>query len=397
MTGPLSITAVGLINALGSSLNDIASALFSGSQEGLILDDTLIPDRSVYVGKVQATLPVIPETLAPFNTRCNQLLLAALSQIQTQVDAAIEKYGPFRVGVIIGSSTSGVLEGGAAFCHYKETGAFPDDYLYKFQELASPAEFLSRFLGLESPYFSVSTACTSSAKVFADAQRFIQMGLLDAVIVGGSDTLCPLTLNGFDCLDSLSATPANPFSAHRNGITIGEAAGLFLLETHTTTSELCLLGVGESSDAYHLTAPDPSGRGALSAMTMALSRAGLTANQVDYINLHGTATLANDAMESRAVHALFGPQTPCSSTKSLTGHTLGAAGVTEIGFCYLTLSETYNPQGLLPPHVWDGVPDPACPRLNFITTHSSQRSRYALSNSFAFGGNNCCVILGHAS
>jgi len=240
----------------------------------------------------------------------------------------------------------------------------------------------------------VTTACSSSAKVFAVARRLIRAGLADAAVVGGADTLCRMTLGGFHALEALSPTCCNPFSVHRDGITIGEGAAAFLLTPDP--GPVALLGVGEASDAHHPTAPDPDGRGAAAAMAGALADAGLDAGEIAYINLHGTATPLNDAMESRAVARLFPPGMPCSSTKALTGHMLGAAGGVEAAFLWLTLHPGLGP-GVLPPHAWDGQADPALPPLNLIGvgTKLPPGDRLAmLSSSFGFGGSNVALVLG---
>jgi len=246
----------------------------------------------------------------------------------------------------------------------------------------------------------ISTACTSSARALMSAQRLLDLGMCDAVLCGGVDSLCKLTLNGFSALEAVSEQRCNPFSANRNGINIGEAAVLFLMsKTAGSSQPIALLGSGASSDAHHISAPEPTGRGARQAMHKALSRAGLQPQQISYLNLHGTATQHNDAMESLAVTALFPQGVPCSSTKPMTGHTLGAAGALEAAFCWLSLSAD-NHEHVLPPHVWDGQPDPKLPALHWVTPTDHLTSiapRYLMSNSFAFGGNNVSLIIGDAS
>lgn len=231
------------------------------------------------------------------------------------------------------------------------------------------------------------------------AQRLLDMGMCDAVLCGGVDSLCKLTLNGFSALDAVSEQRCNPFSVNRNGINIGEAAVLFLMSKHLGSSQpIALLGSGASSDAHHISAPEPSGRGALQAMNKALRSAGLAPERINYLNLHGTATQHNDAMESLAVNSLFPAGVPCSSTKPMTGHTLGAAGALEAAFCWLSLSRD-NTRHALPPQVWDGQPDPQLPALSFVTAADRLEQRTArclMSNSFAFGGNNVSLIIGDA-
>jgi 3-oxoacyl-[acyl-carrier-protein] synthase I len=252
---------------------------------------------------------------------------------------------------------------------------------------------LAAKLGIRGPAYVHSSACASSAKALASAARLIRMGLCDAVLAGGVDSLCAFTVAGFKALESISEKRCNPLSRNRNGINIGEGAALFLMSTAPTT--VALRGWGESSDGYHMSGPDPAGVGARLAIERALARAGIPAAQIDYVNLHGTGTLQNDAMESRVIHALFGEAVAVSSTKPLTGHTLGAAGAIEAGFCWLAMQED-NPAGKLPPHLWDGMADPDLPTLNVAETGSDlgHPLRWALSNSFAFGGANVALVLG---
>ena len=254
------------------------------------------------------------------------------------------------------------------------------------------AQFIAEVLDVQGPVFGISTACSSGAKALASARRLIRAGICDAVIAGGVDTLCRLTVNGFSSLEAVSDELCNPFSINRKGINIGEGAALFLLSEQAQGVELC--GVGEGSDAYHISAPDPGGSGAIRCMSGALHDAGIGAEQVGYVNLHGTATPLNDKMESLAVEKVFGLEVPCSSTKPFTGHTLGAAGAVESGICWLLLEAAE--QSLLPPHLWDGQADPELSPVKLIAAGSSpqQPLNYALSNTFAFGGNNISLLLG---
>src|SRR5690606_28805698 len=300
------------------------------------------------------------------------------------------------IAVVLGTSTSGIQEATGGIARYLADGRFPSEYRYRQQELAAPAAFLADWLQLAGPAYAISTACTSSARALLSARRLLDLGICDAVLCGGVDSLCSLTLQGFGALEAVSAERCNPFSANRNGINIGEAAALFLMSREA--GPIALLGCGASSDAHHISAPQPEGLGAQEAMRKALAEAGLTAEQIDYLNMHGTATVHNDAMESLAVHALFPAGVPCSSTKPLTGHTLGAAGALEAAFCWLCLSEA-NRDGLLPPHLWDGEADEQLPQLNLVDAGqrlAGSRPRRLMSNSFAFGGNNFSLILGEA-
>jgi 3-oxoacyl-[acyl-carrier-protein] synthase-1 len=391
----LALTDCGIVTPLGRGKAEVARALFAGRADGIVAREGLAPDRAVLVGEVAGDLPVLPSELAMFDSRNNRLMQAALDEIAPAIARAAERYGRDRIAVVLGTSTSGISDGETALEAYRRTGAWPNSFHYRAQETGSLAEFAARSLGLTGPAYTVATACSSSAKVFASARRLIAAGLVDAAVVGGADTLCRMTVGGFGALEALSKTRCNPFSANRDGITIGEGAAAFLLER--AAGPVHLLGVGETSDAHHATAPDPEGVGAREAMVQALGDAGLSPTDIGYINLHGTATVLNDAMESKAVAAVFGDATPCSSTKSMTGHMLGAAGGCEAAFLWLTLDPRFNRDGLLPPHLWDGVRDPALPALNLVPTGARiPRGRAMLSNSFGFGGSNAALILGRS-
>jgi len=390
------LNALGLVCALGQGQAEVAAGLFAGDCSGMQPGAGWIPGRQPPVGAVNAALPEVP--LAEQHSRNNQLLYAAALQIEPAIRQAIARHGPQRVAVILGTSTSGIAEGSAGIAHYLRSGQFPDAYRYAEQELSAPANFLADWLQLSGPAYVISTACTSSARALLSARRLLELGVCDAVLCGGVDSLCGLTLNGFGALEAISEQRCNPFSARRNGINIGEAAALFLMTRQGNPGgpNIALLGAGASSDAHHISAPDPSGAGALQCMVKALDNAGLAPAQIDYLNLHGTATLHNDAMESLAVHRLFGASLACSSSKPMTGHTLGAAGALEAAFCWLSLS-AHNPQGLLPPHVWDQQQDPALPALALVDGRQRlplHGPRRLMSNSFAFGGNNVSLILG---
>jgi 3-oxoacyl-[acyl-carrier-protein] synthase-1 len=343
---------------------------------------------------VQSELPVPPESLKRYDCRNNRILLAALEQIEGSVRNVIRRYGPHRIGLVIGTSTSGIAEGEQALAELQATGQMPPIYHYKQQELGGGAEFLANYLDILGPAYTVSTTCSSSANALASARRLIRLGVCDAVLVGGGDALSDTTLEGFSALGAVSKTRCNPFSRNRDGTVIGEGAALFLMTRAPTP--IALLGVGASADAYHISAPRPDGSGAYAAMQAALQDAGLAPDQVDYINLHGTATAHNDAMESRAVEQLFGSSTSCGSSKPATGHCLGAAGAIEAGLCWLILS-SLNGEKRLPAHLWDGELDPTMPKLGFVVLecHSLKPLQYCLSNSFAFGGNNVSLLIGH--
>jgi 3-oxoacyl-[acyl-carrier-protein] synthase-1 len=392
---PLYLNTLGIVNSLGASCDEVLKNLLAGSLRGIVRTDEFSPGRPVYVGRVDSPLPIISDEYAMFNSRNNRLLLGAYAQIRETVEALIVRYGRRRIAIVLGSSTSGILEGEQAVAHESAHGGFPPDYHYKQQEIGSPAEFLATYIGAQGLAYTLSTACSSSAKAFASAANLVCSGLYDVAIVGGVDSLCKLTINGFAALESLSAGICNPLSKNRDGITIGEAAALFVLSKEP--AHIRLLGTGESSDAYHISAPSPDGAGAKTAILAALREGCIRPDEVDYINLHGTATDKNDSMEAMAVAELFGENVPCSSTKPMTGHTLGAAGATEVGFCWLLLSGL-NKTAALPPNLWDGEADPSLAKLDIVGPdryYSRDKSRNILiSNSFAFGGSNACVAIG---
>ncbi|MBD9659294.1 beta-ketoacyl-[acyl-carrier-protein] synthase family protein [Pantoea sp. PNT03] len=378
------ISAFGMVNALGNNLAHIATQLQAGHAPGMQPRDGWLQDgKRCWLGEVQGALPLIPAALAAHNTRNNQLLLASLAQIRPAVDAAIAQYGRDRVAIVLGTSTSGVDEGD------RQVDDAMSGYDYRMQELGDPSRFLAHFLALDGPAYTISTACSSSARAIISGQRLIDAGLADVVLVGGADSLSRMPINGFASLDSLSERHCAPFSADRDGISIGEAAALLLLTREK--QPLALLGCGESSDAWHMSAPHPEGVGAERAMLMALQQAGLQPQDVGYINLHGTATPLNDQVESAVIHRLFGDRVPCSSTKHLTGHTLGAAGATEAALAALILQQHLP----LPPQDFSlAARDTSLPACGLITTPQPLARPVIASNSFAFGGNNTCLIVG---
>lgn len=394
------LNALGLLCALGNDQEAVCAGLFAGDTSGMVAAPGWIPERRVPVGAVRGELPPIPEHMAVHDTRNNRLLLAAARQIETDIRQVIERFGAGRVGIVLGTSTSGIDEGSGDIAQFVRSGQLPSSFDYHRQELSAPAEFLADWLQLRGPTYVISTACTSSARALQSARRLLTLGLCDAVLCGGVDSLCGLTLNGFAALEAVSNTRCNPFSRNRDGINIGEAAVLFLMSREAGDGPgIALLGAGASSDAHHISAPEPNGRGALDAMRKALDDARLTPADIGYLNLHGTATPHNDAMESLAVASLFPDGVPCSSTKPLTGHTLGAAGALEAAFCWLALAER-NRGGMLPPHVWDGEPQETLPPLQWTQAGTRLRGtspRRLMSNSFAFGGNNISLIIGEVA
>ncbi|WP_421670981.1 beta-ketoacyl-[acyl-carrier-protein] synthase family protein [Rahnella sp. EDr1-12] len=386
-------SAVGMVNALGNDLVQIAQNLTAGAAPGMSLQEGwLTENRPVWLGTVTGDLPAIPGDLMAHRSRNNQLLLAALAQIESQVSAAIAQYGKDRVAVIMGTSTSGIAEGEEAVRYLHQHGEFPPGFDYRQQELGDPSQFMAELLDLSGPAYTLSTACSSSARAIISGKRLIEAGLVDAAIVGGADSLCRMPVNGFNSLESLSHGRCAPFGQRRDGINIGEASALILLTREP--AEVALLGVGESSDAWHMSAPHPEGLGAERAITMALKMAGLTASDVGYINAHGTATPLNDQVEAAVIHRLFGNNTPCSSTKHLTGHTLGAAGATEAALSWLILTQALH----LPHQDFSQISrDVSLPDIWLATTGQPLARPVILSNSFAFGGNNASILIGRPS
>lgn len=387
----------GLVSALGVGVEETRERLFAGDTSCMVAETGwLRGDALARVGKFAGTLPALPDDdwHRRHDSRNNRLLLAAFAQIEDDFRALRERFGPARIGVVLGTSTSGVAEGEAAVAAHAHHGELPTGFAYEQMEIGDPAVFLARHLGLLGPAYTVSTACTSGGKALVSARLLIEAGFCDAVITGGVDSLCRLTLGGFTALESTTLDLCQPLSRNRCGINIGEGASLFLMTAEAIPfGPVALLGVGESSDAHHISAPEPEGRGAEAAMRAALADAGLAPTEIGYLNLHATATPKNDAMESLAVARVFAEGVPVSGTKPLTGHALGAAGALEAAFCWLSLTD---PAGRLPPHVWDGEADPELPRLDTVSVGRcfTAGHRVAMSNSFAFGGNNLSLIFG---
>jgi 3-oxoacyl-[acyl-carrier-protein] synthase I len=390
-----SLTALGMVNALGSNVRDIAAGLFKAETTRLSAHRLRTTGATVAVGRVADPLPDLPAEYQAFQCRNHRLACVAYRQIADEVNVLRDTVGPERIGVVIGSSTSGLDISEAAFFHWQATGTLPAYYHYETQhEMGSIAQFIARLGGLHGPAYTVSTACSASAKAFASAHSLLASGFCDAVITGGVDALCDLTLNGFEALNALSRTISKPMSKNRDGLNIGEGAALFIVTRDQGPLQLC--GVGESCDAYHMSAPHPEGLGAEAAMRQALHEAHLQPADIHYLNLHGTGTPLNDAMEAKAVRRLFG-HLPCSSSKPTVGHCLGAAGAMEIGFCWLALQHGRNGVYPLLPHAWDEEPDETLPELHLVgrgDTLEQCGPVYFMSNSFAFGGNNCAVIIG---
>ena len=388
MTQKVYLNDLGIINAIGTDKLSVAKNLLSNNT-GLTTKKKLLSGRETWVGVVDAKLPAIPRSLAEYDCRNNRMMLHACLQILPAIDKAITKYGKNRIGVVLGTSTSGIDNGEIACIEKLQYGSFPESFDYKQQETGGMSEFIKSYFDLENVAYTISTACSSSGKAFASAQRLIDADICDAVIVGGCDTLCELTLNGFDCLEAVSQNLCKPFDVTRDGINIGEGAAVFLVSREP--SDIELLGVGESSDGHHITAPEPNGRGAIQAMNQALELSKLEPSDIGYLNMHGTATPLNDAMESQAAKSVFDMAVPCSSTKSLTGHTLGAAAATEIGLCWLLLSDKYNPHKKLPKQ--SNNIENIIENIGIITQDVYYKKSKFMSNSFAFGGSNVSIIV----
>ena len=393
---PLAISRYSIVNCLGAGTQAVFDALCE-KRSGLAPCDFGGAALDTWIGRVPGleSARVRPD-LGACDCRNHRLAQIGLELdgFASAVAAARERYGAARIGVFMGTSTSGILETELAYRRRDpETGALPKDFRYaETHNTYSLGDFVRRYLRLEGPAFVVSAACSSTAKVFGNAARMIAAGVCDAAVVGGVDSLCLTTLCGFRSLELTSRGPCRPFDAERDGISIGEGAGFALLERVSGQAEdaALLLGVGESSDAHHMSTPHPQGLGAKLAMQQALYSAGLAPADIDYINLHGTASRTNDASEDRAVTSLFDGTTPCSSTKGATGHLLGAAGITEAIVSLLAIEHD-----LMPGSVNTRTVDAEL-KSDYLLVNREARVDRVLSNSFGFGGSNCSLVLGVA-
>ncbi|MEE9342039.1 MAG: beta-ketoacyl-ACP synthase [Gammaproteobacteria bacterium] len=396
LTLPLPITAYSASCAAGIGTEKLYDALLS-SQTCLQTPSLISTDFLTYTGEIaDALLPTLDATLQSYSSRNAQIALATLNHTQDNlrgtIEAAVERYGANRIAVVIGTSTSGIYETENCYIEIEKNQQMPEIFDFINQHIwSATANFLKLELGLSGPCYAISTACSSSSKTLACAQRLITTGLCDAVLTGGVDSLCRLTLQGFKSLDILSKAPCTPLDKNRCGISIGEGAGLLFLERHHNDHAACvhLLGCGESSDAYHMTAPHPEGRGAIAAMQGALKQAGIASEEIDYINLHATGTVLNDQSEMRAVHSAFGSDIHCSGTKGLIGHTLGAAGGIESIIGLLCLQKRFRPgtSGLI-------ESDPLFKCAIIQNTETDVSINAVMNNNFGFGGNNTSLILG---
>jgi 3-oxoacyl-[acyl-carrier-protein] synthase-1 len=391
---PCRLAALGVLNALGADAETVWRGLLAGEPSRLSWNDQLVPGRRLLVGAVTDPLPEVPAALARYGCRNNALAQAALVQIEAETRAAITRFGASRVGVVMGTSTSGVSDAEDAFRYQREHGGLAPAFDYAQLEFGGVASFVAAYLGVGGPAYTLSTACSSGARALASARSLLALGLCDAVVAGAADTLCGLTSNGFAALQAICEGVTNPCSRNRAGLTLGEGAAVFLLLPEP--GGIQLRGAGESSEAHHMSAPEPSGAGAEAAMRLALADAGLSPEAISYLNLHGTGTPLNDAMECQAVVRVFGTALPVSSSKPLVGHTLGAAGALEAAFCWLMLEHSAAGVLELPPHCWDGERDPELPPVHLVGKGESVRADGALrvmTNSFGFGGNNCTLVL----
>ena len=393
---PLALTSFTATSCIGRGVGATLATL-RGQRTGLAPCAFETVTLDTCVGEVAGVDDApLPATLREFECRNNRLALLGLAQdgFAEAVKGAASRHGRERVGVFLGTSTSGILETELAYRQRDPvSGALPAHFRYRGAHNSfSLAAFAQQALQLSGPAVVISCACSSSAKVFASARRAIEAGLIDAAVVGGVDSLCLTTLYGFHSLQLVSRTPCRPFDVARDGISIGEAAAFALLERpgeSLDANAVLLLGAGESSDAYHMSAPHPQGRGARAAMLQALETAALAPGDIEYINFHGTGTPSNDEAEARAVTDVLG-QVPGSSTKGATGHTLGAAGALEAVICALALQ-----QGVMPAGVNTTEVDPALP-VHYLRANRAARLSRVMSNSFGFGGSNCSLLFGRA-
>ncbi len=383
---PIPITGFAMCNAIGRDRGGVRTSLSLG-RSGLGPPSIELPFETV-VGAVDVELAPLPEALEGWSTRTTRIAQHLLAELGPEVIRMRDRWRPERIAVLLGTSTGGADVTEDAYRHYLEEGALPPEYdLFRQHTFGGILHVVRELVGAAGPSWMVSTACTSSAKPLASAKRMIEAGLIDAALVGGIDTLCSMTLHGFRSLDALSKTACRPFCADRDGLNIGEG-GAFLLVERAGDPIAMLEGVGESSDAYHISAPHPEGLGARLAMQRALEEAGCAASDVDHVNAHGTGTRLNDVSEAAAIEALFGRAVPVVSTKSYTGHMLGAAGATEAAIAILAIQEGWIPASLRADPVDDRI------AIDVVLERRAGSIGRVVSNSFAFGGNNVSVVIG---
>lgn len=387
---PAAITAMSLCNGMGTHTAAVLAALREGRPGLAPCPAWLGLAWPATVGALPEALPGLPARLADYDTRQTRIAALALEELMPAIARARARWGRDRVAVILGTSTGGIGASEAAYAHHARHGALPPGFTAeRSHALDAVVPVTLALADVAGPGYVLSTACSSSARVFAAAQRLLMLGVCDAAIVGGVDSLCQLTVRGFASLEVLALGPCRPFSRERAGINIGEGAALCLVE-RTGEGPARLLAVGESSDAHHMTSPHPEGLGARLAMERALAQAALAAAAVDHVNAHGTGTRQNDAAEGAAIAALFGPGMTVAATKGYTGHMLGAAGATEVAFAVAAIAEGVAPASAGATPVDEEIP------VRVTTAPTPMRTRVVLSNSFAFGGSNVSVLVGGA-
>lgn len=386
----IQITAYTAISALGFGNASMVTAL-KDMHNGLKPCDFQDCDLITYIGSItelDSVQPFPEEKLS----RNNKIAYATLQQdgFAEQLVRAIAKYGADRIGLIVGTSTSGFKELEHAYQQRAKTGKLPDDFDFNATaDLYATTDFIQQHYAITGPSMTINTACSSSAKAIISATRWLANKFCDAVVVIGADSLCLNTLYGFNSLELLDKQICQPCGAARHGLNIGEAGAALLLERSDNADKPHILGYGESSDGYHMSAPHPEGVGAVLAMQQALQTAQLNPEDIDYINMHGTASKMNDAIEDHAIYQVFADKTPCSSTKGLTGHTLGAAGALEVVLSCLALE-----LNLLPGCSTTKAIDPSFNSKILLTNKKVNDVKFVLSNAFGFGGNNCSIIIG---
>lgn len=392
---PLSITACSAVTACGIGTDALLQGLRT-NRHRLREPRLFAIDFPAYAGEVADELPPIADICHEYSTRNARLALATIDHpvdgVREAVAHAVQRYGAHRIGVVIGTSTSGMYETEEAYRYRAGHGQFPDSYRFERQHAwIATADFVRCELGLQGPCYTISTACSSGSKAIAAGQRMIQSGICDAVLAGGIDSLCRLTFYGFKSLELMAEQPCTPLDKDRSGISLGEGGALMLLERAVDAGNdaIRLLGCGESSDAHHMTAPHPEGKGAIAAMRQALVAANLSAEQIGYVNLHATGTPQNDQAEMVAMKAVFDNTVQCSGTKGLTGHTLGAAGAVEAAICWLALKHRFIPGTCSLQQA-----DPAFERPIRVDPSEAPALRTTMCNNFGFGGNNSSLIFG---
>lgn len=383
-----------LANALGTSATEILANLETANDRTFLTEsDEYFPDRKVYVGRTNIDLPDNEKQNYEVTVRNDLFHIWACLHLRDRVDFLKKKFGNNRIGMVLGTSTSGIYNLENAVCN-KKNGCLPPDYHYSFSETAFFANYFKSVFGITGPAYTISTSCTSGLKALSSAKAMLDCGFCDAVITGGIDTLCQMTVKGFDSLELLSNGIANPMSANRDGINIGEGIAICILTREDGGVQI--KGIGESCDTYHVSSPDPEGTGAFRSMMMAIGNARLSKEDVDYIQLHGTGTHLNDVSEARAIFNIWGDSIACSSLKPLIGHSLGISGIMGVLICALILELDAN-GAFLPRHTWDGCRDENIPPIRLLDCNvpaGDSRSLNFLVNNFAFGGNNCSVVVG---